>query len=172
VRPLATVYHANRQRRTCQKGARRHRCAPCLLTLSHRGRRHREPATQPRWFPSPARGAHRDPPTMEAPNAAAPKGPCASHRRTNAITCRRPEALHRETPPPPMKNHAASPPRGLLDLPANDQTSACTKEVGDSTPPYQPPRGPPTAGLNNHQHRDGEPEAKPQIWLAVDIGPT
>jgi hypothetical protein len=112
------------------------------------------------------------PPTMEAPNAAAPKGPCASHRRTNAITCRRPEALHRETPPPPMKNHAASPPRGLLDLSANDQTSACTKEVGDSTPPYQPPQGPPTAGLNNHQHRDGEPEAKPQIWLAVDIGPT
>jgi hypothetical protein len=50
-----------------------------------------------------------------------------------------------------MKIHAGSLPRGLTDLPTNDQTGACTKKEGDLTPPYQPPRRPPAAGSNNHR---------------------
>jgi hypothetical protein len=79
-------HHADYQRYPCQKGTRHCRCAPRL---------HRPPP----WRPETPRECHTTkevsiaglrcptgPPTIEAPNTAAPKEPCAPHQRndTNA----------------------------------------------------------------------------------------
>jgi hypothetical protein len=110
-------HHADYQRYPCQKGTRHCRCAPRL---------HRPPP----WRPETPRECHTTkvvsiagpryptgPPTIEAPNTAAPKEPCAPTREMTPM-----HAKDRSTPLGDATTTAADSHRiatkGLPDLPA------------------------------------------------------
>jgi hypothetical protein len=123
------------------------RSAPHLHVLPHGGRNTEGPPHDQGGLCHRPSLPVETPPTIEAPNTVALKGPLRPPQERRCQRTPKTEALLHRTPSPPPQTHIASPLRGLPDLPTK-RPKECLPQGRDGFDNHQ------TRHQDNHQPSD------------------